>query len=397
LFNILEQLKKYPISDLYRFFIDGKMHSFENGWGEYALREKGCLTGLFDAFTYIISTNMEDPNISVDLLNNIHKRITQTIVFEEKNMIEPGKLRSEYTCFLLLPDKKKSGFCNQEGLNELINFVKEYKNENCGIIHLENHWYDCESTEDYNNWIKKMENSKDESTNVSYETLDNKQLYFRPPQPKNLQSLLIQLCQNYNNSIKKAKNQEEKLEIIIKTIKKHELIHSRYDGNGRTSLILLQRLLIQNGFLPTLMENPNHIDGHDLNSLIEEIKQGMKYTQALIDDPNAIIFNYKTKKLTREDFFGKHDIDYWRSNNISLKNIIEEYYKEEKKLGNFIKFGTQNNSNTLINTDEEKTFMKTSVQVTFFNEKDTLLKKEDDEKNLTSSNEGIFKDCCLIM
>ena len=102
----------------------------------------------------------------------------------------------------------------------------------------------------------------------------------------------------------------------------------------------MQRLLIQNGFLPTLMELPNHLDGFDLDTVVAEVKLGIQYTQSLIDDPSITLFGYQTKKLSTTDFFGDYSassiFDKKSDGFIKSKQTIERFYQSEDALSSLI-------------------------------------------------------------
>lgn len=77
----------------------------------------------------------------------------------------------------------------------------------------------------------------------------------------------------------KADNQRDKLAAIVKCIQRLELIHPFYDGNCRTfCMVLLNILLMQYGFNPTLLDNPNKFDAHSVDELIELVRKGMERT-----------------------------------------------------------------------------------------------------------------------
>ena len=93
----------------------------------------------------------------------------------------------------------------------------------------------------------------------------------------------------------------------------------------------MQRLLIQNGFYPTIMHNPNCLDGFDLDSMVTEVKLGMALTKKLLDDPNAKIFSYGTPKT--DDLIAAYKPHYlYTATECNPIPTMEAVYTAEKKL-----------------------------------------------------------------
>jgi hypothetical protein len=81
----------------------------------------------------------------------------------------------------------------------------------------------------------------------------------------------------YYRDIKTAKNEEEQLKVIALLVQNLDQIHPFYDGNIRTfGILLLNFLLIQNGFSPTCLSDPNCIDYLSIDEVVEKIKEGQE-------------------------------------------------------------------------------------------------------------------------
>ena len=298
--EVIEKLKQYPSSDFYRFLIDGDLHKNEHGWIGYGLREPGCIEGVFNGFQYALDTHLADKTLSLELLQNIHLKVAQNVQNTPTgNHMNPGSFRTNISDFMLLSEEfPPCGYCNEQGISEIKTFIEKYHAEGAGLImpareDLERSY---DSQEEVDQAQKRIRSAIDQHEHVSYQNLlDGLPWRFRTPHPEHVPILVEKLFSSYNHLIAHAVKEEDKLRIIVSHIQELERIHPFRDGNGRTSYILLQRLLIQNGFLPTLMRVPNHIDGFDQQSLIDEIQQGMKYTQALIDNPRSSLFGYQTE------------------------------------------------------------------------------------------------------
>jgi hypothetical protein len=81
---------------------------------------------------------------------------------------------------------------------------------------------------------------------------------------------------NYHQAIQEAgDNYMQKLQAICKFLSTLERVHPFNDGNCRTVYFLLQKLLIDNNFPPSVLENPNIFDGFSVNELVEKVVLGM--------------------------------------------------------------------------------------------------------------------------
>lgn len=80
----------------------------------------------------------------------------------------------------------------------------------------------------------------------------------------------------YYSNIKEAKTDKEKLTAIVSLCEALEIGHYFPDGNQRTIVfVMLNKLLIENGFLPVILEDPAIFDGyHSIDELIQDIEIG---------------------------------------------------------------------------------------------------------------------------
>src|SRR5262249_3978546 len=73
-------------------------------------------------------------------------------------------------------------------------------------------------------------------------------------------------------------DKELKLKAIASYIQKLEVLHPFEDANCRTFVILLlNKLLIENGFSSVILINPNQFDGFSNSQLVTAIKNGMGF------------------------------------------------------------------------------------------------------------------------
>src|SRR3990167_688180 len=83
----------------------------------------------------------------------------------------------------------------------------------------------------------------------------------------------------YYAKIAEAKSEDDKLFAIAGLCRKLEILHAFTDGNQRTvAFAILTKLLIENGFSPTIIREPVMFDGYfSTRELVEAVKEGMDY------------------------------------------------------------------------------------------------------------------------
>src|SRR5262245_27982207 len=86
--NPLYYWRLFPIKEIWRPLIDGRLHQTEDGWGKYEEREEGCVKDLHDGLAKAL-LNIEAP-LSEDYILDLHYVCTKNT----KNLISsPGRLR----------------------------------------------------------------------------------------------------------------------------------------------------------------------------------------------------------------------------------------------------------------------------------------------------------------
>ena len=90
-----------------------------------------------------------------------------------------------------------------------------------------------------------------------------------------MQALIVE----YHHQMIKAKHPEAKLRAMVSFIQQCEQLHPFLDGNCRTfCMLLLDHLLIKNGFPPAILQNPNRFDARSQNELFDDVVHGMRQT-----------------------------------------------------------------------------------------------------------------------
>lgn len=77
---------------------------------------------------------------------------------------------------------------------------------------------------------------------------------------------------------------DDKYSVIARCCRNLEVAHLFRDANARTiGFLLVNRLLLDNGLPPTIMQNPNHFDMFSVAQLVQEIKEGHNRFNELLE------------------------------------------------------------------------------------------------------------------
>ncbi len=112
-----------------------------------------------------------------------------------------------------------------------------------------------------------------------------------------------QIIEQYHAAIDEA-TPLEVFRAILVMVQSLEQLHPFKDGNLRTFTMLMNRELVNHGFTPSLMDDPNRIDGHSIEELMVEVLKGMNNFIALKENgfikgtlPNDMIYQDKDNSL----------------------------------------------------------------------------------------------------
>ena len=82
---------------------------------------------------------------------------------------------------------------------------------------------------------------------------------------------------HYRQALPGAATPEAKLAEIAKCVQRLEQAHLFQDGNARTTgFLVLNKLLLENGFSPAMFADPNRFDANSTAELVQQIRQGQK-------------------------------------------------------------------------------------------------------------------------
>lgn len=106
-----------------------------------------------------------------------------------------------------------------------------------------------------------------------------------------LERLCSGFVSDYQRELAVARSVDEVLLVIARLITKLEQAHPFRDGNTRLfSMLLLNRLLLENRLPLCMLEDPNRSSGYAPEDLVKEIKQGMRNYAWLARQANPALF-----------------------------------------------------------------------------------------------------------
>lgn len=296
--NFYGELSKISVENLFRLIVDGRLHFPEDGWKGYANREHGCLPAAFRAFAEAL-TNIHDTHLSVELIKKIHRLSTTNVA--KMGVRIPGEFRTTHTLISLFGIDTRRGSINatERGFNQLYHAMSNYSELGACIAQCDRTLLAEKRTwKEFDDFLSQLQTEQSQADlwrDANDPTLINDDLMvsYRPPDPEHVPHLMQDIVDHYNEKITTAETEDEKLRIIVAHVQAIEQLHPFNDGNLRTAYILLQRLLIQNGFLPAMLYDPNFFDGFDVDTLVEMVKEGIENTRRIINDPKYKLFNFE--------------------------------------------------------------------------------------------------------
>jgi len=301
-FRYLKDLDK---SQFWRLFVDGRFQKKYDGWVGYEAGERGSVQALLNGFSFMIDNFDISNGLEATYLRELHKVCMLSV--ETTNLkSSPGDIR-----YL---NSGMPFFAKSTTYEHLVEVFGMRDGDGTAIFNSQK-WGKPADKLDVDEIYKVMLKDKKINYRNWYPNLDKRQsealegkrsLYEFYEAKHSVQMLMISKMQDiidrYNINIKKAKTDDEKLEVIALVPRELELLHPFPDGNSRTfSCVTLTHLLTFNGFAPALLDNPNLDNEVSLSQWIEEVKKGMQRTKELIKTPNMKLFNYSILDMDTKD------------------------------------------------------------------------------------------------
>ena len=124
---------------------------------------------------------------------------------------------------------------------------------------------------------------------------------FQTASPAETPSLMIQLTDNLEYRLESAKSDEEKLIAIIDTHIQFERIHPFSDGNGRTGRVVMNYSLLQQGFLPLIIEKETKAEYIELLAN-QDLSGFMTFASDILEKEKERMQAFENMKKEQIDF-----------------------------------------------------------------------------------------------
>lgn len=301
----MDLLKQFDKAQLFRFFVDGRFQKKYAGWVGYEAGERGSVQALLNGFAFMVDNFDLSQGLRCTYLLDLHKTCMLSIETENKKS-SPGDIRylnagmpffaktttleNIQEIFALRKDDGTAVFNNQK-------YAKTANELDANTIYeaIQN-----EGKLNYRNWYPVI----DIKTQLALEKKASLHEFYQAKH--HVQMLFVDKVEaivfRYNNAIKSADSDDERLRCIALVVRELELLHPFPDGNCRTfACVLLTQMLLYYGFYPAILSNPNLDGEYSLDQWITEIKHGMACTKLLLENPQARIYEYSILDAQPED------------------------------------------------------------------------------------------------
>lgn len=341
--NAYDFIHHFPKEELWRFFIDG-VEQQSKGWQGFLDREPAYLDSIFSAAA-IAFTHIEQP-LNVALLRNLHSAATKNVFTTGRRAEFVGRFRDSIVRFNGLNtwrDGHPSNNVTHEGLTELLIKIEngfpvavgcDTKSGKKVVINTQNIASFKHSLKQFIDQLELDPKTNSVPEEKDHAPLTNEQLaqkilaqrgrqfYLKTNNEiTSIESALLRTIDHFNLIINKAEHPDDKLVAIVSCVQDLEQIHPFLDGNCRVfCMLVLNRLLLQNGFLPVILPDPNCFDGNSVKQLVTIVKQGMLATQTLIQGAKRVFGT-----STQDAFYKSYDVDDEKFGNLTttLSNTIK--------------------------------------------------------------------------
>ncbi|MBF0339623.1 MAG: Fic family protein [Magnetococcales bacterium] len=303
--NSLHLLRRFDAAQLFRLFVDGRFHKKYDGWVGYEAGERGSVQALLNGLVHMLDHFDLRAGLESTYLLDLHKVCMMGV--QTRNLkSSPGDLRHLNAG---MPFLAKS--TTLENLREVFDmrrgdgtavfnnkaFAKPAEEldpeEVYRVIHRDGKL-------NYRNWYPNL----GEAQQRALEKKSGLQPYYEAKHQVQMQFArrVDEIVERFNASMGAASTPAQRLRAIALVVRELELLHPFPDGNCRTvACVLLTQLLLNYGFTPALLENPN-LDGEcSLDQWIGEIRKGMELFEVLLQNPQARVYNYAIQDAAPEN------------------------------------------------------------------------------------------------
>ncbi len=273
-------LQNFPQAEIWRLFIDG--YRQHEGPLTFDVKEKGYLEGVLKAFDYMMA-HLNEP-VTPDLILNLHNIALKAVVdktvnlqYLPKELNFRGREGTNFGVVLNTAEEESlraKANMSVEGLRELVQYMKTDEGR---FVHIQGDSGLLDPAMPIDELAMKI--SQGECS-----------VFLGMDKIENMRNRISASCDKYYHAIQAADSNDSKLTAIIAFAKDLEVNHYFSDANCRTTVCLvMNKLLIENGFCPAIHENPNRVDGYSVKELLGEVKNGMEKFQRYALSNEAVI------------------------------------------------------------------------------------------------------------
>jgi hypothetical protein len=238
--------------------------------------EYGYMRSMFNAFNFMLET-ISDP-ITAEYFDRLRQKAIEFNLYFHPGLIKSSfeQDRSQGSSFGIgtLP-----GIGPNISLDGLRGLIAKWKAGD-DYIHIVKSGYGGDKSETYN--VKNIP-SDDKIEPLIKRILSERgwRIVLPVTDMKLVKARINTIIDDYQRKILLAENERDKIRLIAICIQELEVTHPFPDGNCRTfCLLALNKLLIQNGLTPSLIENPNQFDAYSIEELCDQIILGQQAFRA---------------------------------------------------------------------------------------------------------------------
>ena len=272
-------------NNIWRLFIDGNRQ--EEGRLTFDEKEPGYIAAMEKAFQYL--SEIDNERLSTNLIRRLHARCLHDVEIRGLNKEDVGIFRElgAGTFRLEGGGRERQGAINitRAGLEE---FLRKFKNKSVTYeiynsrtqksMPKTSRFFDI-VIQTQGGFFQSLLHDQNPALNIDeiMEKVRGGSEFVSILASDFLENAVSGVISQYHQNLRKAAgNKELKLRAIAELVHEIEMFHPFSDANCRTLYLLLNRELINNGFTPTILENPNRIDLFSTEEIVQEIRNGME-------------------------------------------------------------------------------------------------------------------------
>ncbi|MCT4614238.1 MAG: hypothetical protein N4A49_05100 [Marinifilaceae bacterium] len=222
-------------------------------------RDEGYLASLYLPFFYIINTFKTD--LSLDYYKKLSKLMRYFVAVEGYNK----------DSYVFIHEKKNNATISY-GINHEIpdhSILKKFKGNRLEYVDI--------------NYNILQENTNDA---IGYIGADGKSISLIQKEEKSITIIFNEIVDGLKKEISSTENKSKKLLAIADFYIKLERLHLLTDGNSRLNFLVLNKLLIENGFCPCFLMDFNLAYCKTPEEMAKEIYAGMRIWKSIFIDNN---------------------------------------------------------------------------------------------------------------